>query len=149
MTFKTIIEGFAAAVLVLLLRVWPLLSPRHSAFYHNFLPIQSLVWGIVIDLIVFTLLLAILFKFLEKSAAGPRTVIWAFVLAAVVPVLIEDVAAVRQTSLSPHQFKILFFGSLFLLLGCAAVAARSLPTGGQGIPFRVAAGGVRPGVDVP
>lgn len=45
MNVKTILEGFGAAILLLLLRVWPLLSSRHTAFYHTFLPMHTMVWA--------------------------------------------------------------------------------------------------------
>ena len=67
MNLKTIVQGFGAAMLVLLLRVWPLLSPHHSAFYHSFLPMQSVVWGTLIDVIALSLLLAALFAFLKEE----------------------------------------------------------------------------------
>ena len=79
MNLKTIVQGFGAAILVLLLRVWPLLSPRHSAVYHSFLPMQSVVWGILIDVVVVTLLAALLFAFLEKNETGLRSFLWALV----------------------------------------------------------------------
>jgi len=70
MNSKTILQGFGAAMLVLLLRVWPLLSSRHSAFYHSFLHMQSVVWGNLIDVIVLSLLLATIFVFLQKGEGG-------------------------------------------------------------------------------
>ncbi len=47
MNLKTIAQGFGAAMLLLILRVWPQLSPYHPVLYHSFLPMQSVVWGVL------------------------------------------------------------------------------------------------------
>ena len=53
MNLKNVVQGFGAAILVMILRVWPLLSRYHPVIYHSFLPMRSVVWGILIDLGVF------------------------------------------------------------------------------------------------
>jgi Sulfatase len=121
MTLKTILQGFGAAMLVLLLRVWPLLSSRHSAFYHSFLPMQSVVWGNLIDVTVLSLLLATLFLFLQKGDGGVRTFLWALVFAELVPVVVSDVLAVRQMSFPRLYIELLFWGAFL-----AALALRSM-----------------------
>ncbi len=118
MKLRTIAQGFGVAILLLLLRVWPILSPRHSAVYHSFLPMQSLVWGILIDVVVVTLFAALLFAFLEKGETGLRGFLWAPILAWLAPVLAADVAAAWQTSLSPLYARLLFYG---ILLGALAL----------------------------
>jgi hypothetical protein len=119
MNLKTIVQGFGAAMLVLLLRVWPLLSSHHSAFYHSFLPMRNVVWGNLIDVIVLSLLFATLFVFLQKSKGGVRTFVWALVIAELVPVLVSDVVAVWQMSVPRLWIEVLFWG-VFL----AALALR-------------------------
>src|ERR1700755_1569668 len=81
MNLQTFVQAFGAAIMVLILRVWPHLSSYHPVIYHSFLPMHSVIWGVLLDLGVFTLLAALLFRFLEKSETGPRTVLWAFVAA--------------------------------------------------------------------
>ncbi len=81
MNLKTFVQGFGAAILLLILRVWPHLSSYHPVIYHSFLPMQSVIWGVLLDLGVVTLLAALLFRCLEKSETGLRTVLWAFVAA--------------------------------------------------------------------
>ncbi len=116
MNLKTIAQGFAAAILLLLLRVWPQISPHHAVLYHSFLPMQSMIWGVFIDLIVVALLAALLFSYLERSEAGRRNAVWALVAAVLVPALAADVAAVWQINL-PHIYgELLFYGTLLLAL---------------------------------
>lgn len=81
MNFKTFVQGFGAAITVLILRVWPHLSSYHPVIYHSFLPTRSVIWGVLLDLGAVTLLAALLFRFLEKNETGLRTVLWTFVAA--------------------------------------------------------------------
>ncbi|MGA3226972.1 MAG: sulfatase-like hydrolase/transferase [Acidobacteriaceae bacterium] len=96
MNLKSIVQGFGAAILVLILRVWPHLSSYHPAIYHTFLPMRSVIWGILIDLGIFTLLAALLFHYLEKSETGRRTAVWAFVAAGLVSPLVSALTALRR-----------------------------------------------------
>ena len=93
MNLKTFVQGFGAAIMVLILRVWPQLSNYHPVIYHSFLPMHSVIWGILIDLGVFTLLAALLFRYLERSETGLRTAVWAFVAAELVPGSVTALAA--------------------------------------------------------
>ena len=88
MNLKTIFQGFGAAILVLILRVWPQLSSYHPVIYHSFLPMPSVIWGVLIDLGVVTFLAALLFGYLEKSETGLRTAVWAFVAAELASALV-------------------------------------------------------------
>jgi hypothetical protein len=117
MNSKTIVQAFGAVVLISLLRVWPLLSPHHSLIYHNFLPVQSMIWGIVINLGIFTLVAALLFAYLQKSEVGLRTVIWALVGAVLAPAVASDIVAMRRTSVPQLYLHLLFYG--ILLAGLA------------------------------
>lgn len=105
MNLKTIAQGFGAAILVLILRVWPQLSSYRPVIYHSFLPMQSVVWGVVIDLGVATLLAALLFQYLQKNETGLRTVLWALVAAVLAAALVSAEAAMRRAPipyLSPN-----------------------------------------------
>ena len=114
MNSKTIFQGFGAAILISLLRVWPLLSPRHSLIYHSILPIDSVIWGILIDLGITSLLAALLFGYLEKREAGLRNIVWVLVGAQLVPALAIDVAAVWQKSLTFFLADLLLYGTLLV-----------------------------------
>jgi hypothetical protein len=101
MNLKAIVQGFGAAILILILRVWPQLSSYHPVIYHSFLPMPTVIWGVLIDLGVVSLLAALLFKYLGKSETGWRTVVWAFVAAALASALVTAGAAMRRAPL-PH-----------------------------------------------
>ena len=116
MKLQTIVQGFGVAILLFLLRVWPLVSPRHSAIYNNFLPIDSMVWGVVIDLAALTLLTALLFTFLEKNEAGWCSHIWAIVLAELLPIGLGDLASMGRTAFSVRAGQYCLYGSLLVLV---------------------------------
>jgi Sulfatase len=101
MKLKTILQGFGAAIVLLILRIWPQLSSYHPVIYHSFLPMPSVIWGIVIDLGVVCLLAALLFRYLEKSETGLRTAVWAFVAAELGSALLNAVVALRRSPI-PH-----------------------------------------------
>jgi Sulfatase len=122
MNKKTLVQGFGAAILIMLLRVWPLISPRHSLIYHSFLPVHSVVWGILIDLAAISLLLALLFGFLQKSQTGPRTFIWTIVAATLAPAFVIDLAAAWQKPVPTRWLQFLQYG--LLLAGLAIVLLR-------------------------
>jgi hypothetical protein len=116
MNLKILVQGFGAAILLLLFRVWPQLSPHHQALYHSFLPMQSMVRGVLIDLVVLTLLVALLFWYLQKSETGLRNAVWALVAAVLVPVLFENTALFLQVAL-PHLYSVLLsYGALVAAL---------------------------------
>jgi hypothetical protein len=96
MNVKTIVQGFGAAILVMILRVWPHLSRYHPVIYHSFLPMQSVVWGVLIDLGALTFLAALLFGYLEKNETGLRTVLWAFVAAELASALVNALEGMRR-----------------------------------------------------
>ena len=116
MKLQTIVQGFGVAILLFLLRVWPLVSPRHSAIYNNLLPIDSMVWGVVIDLAALTLLTALLFTFLEKNEAGWCSYIWAIVLAELLPIGLGDLASMGRTAFSVRAGQYCLYGSLLVLV---------------------------------
>jgi hypothetical protein len=124
MNSKTIVQAFGAAILIMLLRLWPLISPRHSLIYHSFLPIHSVVWGILIDLAAISLLLALLFAFLQKTESGPRTIVWTLVAAELAPTFVIDLAAAWQKSVPTHWLEFLQYG--ILLAGLATLWLRSV-----------------------
>jgi hypothetical protein len=118
MNLKSIVQGFGAAILVLVLRVWPHLSSYHPAIYHSFLPMRSVIWGVLIDLGISTLLAALLFHYLEKSETGLRTAVWAFVAAGLVSPLVSALTALRRAPipyLNPNVVSIVILLAALLL----------------------------------
>jgi hypothetical protein len=116
MNFKTLVEGFGAASLLLLFRVWPQLSPHHQVLYHSFLPMQSMVRGVLIDLVVLSLLAALLFWYLQEKETGKRSAVWALVVAVFLPVLLTNAAFLLQFAF-PHVYSVLlFYGALVAAL---------------------------------
>lgn len=138
-------QGFGAAILLMILQIWPQLTSYHAVIYHSFLPMQSVIWGLLIDLGVLSLLGALLFTWLGKKETGWRTAIWAFVAAelasaginalaamhrAPIPYLRPDIAyyvtllgALAFRWLRPSEFRLAVrgMGVLLLLLGCSMV----------------------------
>jgi hypothetical protein len=145
MNLKTFVQGFGAAITVLILRVWPHLSSYHPVIYHSFLPMRSVIWGVLLDLGVVSLLAALLFRYLEKKETGLRTALWAFVAAelasasvtalgvirrAPIPYLNPDyvfvvilLAALVLRWLRPLDYRraVHVFGALIVLAGCSVV----------------------------
>jgi hypothetical protein len=114
MNSKTFFRGYGAAIIILLLPIWPLVSSRHSLVYHSFLPLQTVVWGFLIDLGVVSGLAALLFGYLQKSETGARKGLWVLVGAGLAPALATDVSAVWQKNL-PHLYAELFFYGMLLV----------------------------------
>ena len=134
MNLKNVVQGFGAAILVLILRVWPLLSSYHPVIYHSFLPMCSVIWGILIDLGVFSVLAALLFRYLERSETGLRTAVWAFVAAVLGSSLLTAFAAMRRAPV-PH----LSPNTVFIVTLLAALLLRWL----RPLDYRRAVHGLR------
>jgi hypothetical protein len=93
MTLKTIIQGFGAAMLLMISHLVPLVSPYHSVLYHSILPIRSVVWGTLIDLAVASLLAALLFTYLQKRETGWRTLVWVLIAARLARTIVLNLTA--------------------------------------------------------
>src|ERR1700743_214507 len=114
MKLKLFVEGFGAAILLLLFHVWPQLSHHHQVLYHSFLPMQSVVRGVVIDLLAVTLLASLLFWFLQKNEKGWRNLAWALVAAVLLPLLFSNAAFLLGVAFRPQYARVL---SYVVLLG--------------------------------
>jgi hypothetical protein len=114
MNSKALVRGYGATIMILLLPIWPLLSSRHSLIYHSILPVQSVIWGYLIDLAVVSGLAALLFNYLQKNETGGRNALWVLVGAGLAPALATDVWAVWQKNL-PHLYAELLFYTTLLL----------------------------------
>jgi hypothetical protein len=99
MKLKTIVQGFGVATVVLILRIVPQLSSYHLLVYQSYLPMHSIVFGLLIDIAVVTMLFALLFHYLDKSDTGLRTAIWSVVAAMVGSNLVGVMVAVRRASI--------------------------------------------------
>jgi len=121
MNLKTFVQGFGAAITVLILRVWPHLSSYHPVIYHSFLPMHSVIWGVLLDLGVVTLLAALLFRYLEKKETGLRTALWAFVAAELASASVTALGAIRRAPI-PY----LAPDNVFIVILLAALVLRWL-----------------------
>jgi Sulfatase len=145
MNSKRLVQGFGAAILLMILQIWPQLTSYHAVIYHSFLPMRSVIWGLLIDLGVLSVLAALLFTWLGKNETGWRTVVWAFVAAELVSAAINALAAMHRAPipylrpdiafdvtllgalafrwLRPSEFLLAVrgMGMLLLLLGCSMV----------------------------
>ena len=145
MNLKTIVQGFGAAMLLMISHLAALVSPYHSVLYHSVLPMRSVVWGTLIDLAAGSLLAALLFCYLQKSPTGLRTLVWVLIAArlahaivgTVLPILGWDIPRLTPSTASvitlvgalalwwlrPSAYRAAVRGLLVLLLvaGCTAV----------------------------
>jgi hypothetical protein len=127
MNLKTFLQGFGAAITVLILRVWPHLSSYHPVIYHSFLPTRSVIWGVLLDLAVFTLLAALLFRYLQKNETGLRTALWAFVAAELASASVTALWVLRRAPipyLSPDRVYIVVLLAALILRWLRPVAYR-------------------------
>jgi hypothetical protein len=80
-TAKLLLQGLGAAILLMISHLAALVSPYHAVLYHSILPMRSVVWGTLIDLVVASLLAALLFGYLQKRQTGLLTLVWVFIAA--------------------------------------------------------------------
>src|SRR5271165_2038135 len=88
-TFRTVVQGVGAAILLMISQLAALISPYHALLYHSILPMRSLVWGTLIDLAALSLLAALLVSYLEKKQTGLRALVWVLVAARVAYTIVE------------------------------------------------------------
>jgi Sulfatase len=93
MTLKTIIQGFGAAMLLMISHLVALVSPYHAVLYHSILPMRSVVWGTLIDLVVASILAALLFTYLQKRETGLRTLVWVLIAARLARTIVLNLSA--------------------------------------------------------
>ena len=118
MNLKTIVQGFGAAITVMILRIWPHLSSYHPVIYHSVLPMHRVIWGVLLDLGVATLFAALLFHYLEQNETGLRAVLWAFVAAELASASVTALSVMRRAPipyLSPDKvYIVILLGALAL-----------------------------------
>jgi hypothetical protein len=119
MNVKTVVQGFGVAMLLLIARLAPLISPYHLVLYHSILPMRSVVWGVLIDVAALSLLTTLLISYLKKDDTVLRNLVWVLIAAT----LAHRIAATLTTSLgwnlpalTPFRaFAVTLVGSLALL----------------------------------
>jgi Sulfatase len=119
MNLKTFVQGFGAAMVLMIARLAPLISPYHAVIYHSILPMRSVVWGVLIDLAVLSALMTLVIAYLKKDETALRNLVWAFIAAT----LANRVAATIITTLGwnvpgltpMRTFALVLAGSLALL----------------------------------
>ena len=93
-TFKTILQGVGAAILVMISHLTALISPYHAVLYHSILPMRSVVWGTLIDLAALSLFAALLFSYLQKKQTGLRALAWVLIAAVLARTIVENLAGI-------------------------------------------------------
>jgi Sulfatase len=83
MKVRTILEGCGAGIVFMFPTIWPQLSPVRITLYHSMLPINGVIWAILIDLVMISLLAAFLFAWLETSDPSSQSLLWPFVAGAI------------------------------------------------------------------
>jgi hypothetical protein len=93
MNLKTIVQGFGAAILLMISHLAALASPYHAVLYHSTLPMRSVIWGTLIDLAALSLLAALLFGYLQKRQTSPPALLWVLIAAMLARTIIENIVA--------------------------------------------------------
>ena len=70
------LEGCGAGILFTLAYTWFHISPLHTDLYHRALPLNTVYWGVAIDLAVVCLLFTLIFWLLDKYDGAGRTLWW-------------------------------------------------------------------------
>ncbi len=81
MKARTWLEGAGVGLLLTLRYTWLHLSPLHSDLYHRLLPLNSVYWGVVIDLIFVSLLASLILGLLDSHDPLRRSLWWALLAA--------------------------------------------------------------------
>jgi hypothetical protein len=79
MKAKQILTGCGVGVVVMMPYLWPFLSPYRSAFYHSRYDLSSIIWGLLLDFVVISVLATLFFHYFEKRGNLYRNLIWALV----------------------------------------------------------------------
>jgi hypothetical protein len=93
---KSIIQGFGIASSLLLLRLWQYFSHYHLLVYHSFLPMRTMTLGMLLELVISTLLAALLIGYLDRRPGGWRGAVWALIAAELISIAITDASAMHR-----------------------------------------------------
>ena len=93
MKVKYLLEGCGISILVLLSYIWPQISPNHVAIYFSVLPVTSISWGILIDVVVLAAICALLIALVSREGGDANgRYLWGIAMAVVVCAAVSSVA---------------------------------------------------------
>jgi hypothetical protein len=78
------LQGAGAGIILMLCSLWFHISPLHSDLYHRLLPMNSVYWGVAVDLIAICVLSAIVLWLLDRFDPKQQSFCWAIVAAILV-----------------------------------------------------------------
>lgn len=109
------LQGCGTGITLMLCDLWFHISPFHSDLYHRLLPMNSIYWGVAVDLLVLCVLLAVLCWLFERFDPLQRGACW-LVLGAILFWRLH-VFLVWQGLLSPRPWRPTFTLFFSLCLG--------------------------------
>ena len=89
MKARTILTGCGVGVVVMMPYLWPILSPYRFAFYHSFHSLRPIIWAVLIDFVVVSVLATVFFFYFEKRGNIYRNLIWGLVATRIVALIRE------------------------------------------------------------
>jgi hypothetical protein len=110
MKARTWLEGAGAGLLLTLRYTWLHLSPLHSDLYHRLLPLNSIFWGVAIDLVFVSLLASFILGLLDRYDPSRKSLWWALLagfLASRVYVFLVWLGIVSASLIKPQLLLIL------------------------------------------
>ena len=114
---------------------WPLFSPYHYALYHSLHPLDSIIWGALLDFTVISLLAALFFFYLEKRGGIYRSLIWALVAARLAAALAQIHSTSQRQVLRHVSMEIAFGLTLLVFLALRWVRPRIYKGWPKDLPF--------------
>ena len=106
--------GCGAGVVAVMPYMWPLFSPYHYALYHSLHSLDSIIWAVLLDFIVVSMLAALFFFYLERRRAMDRSVIWALLAARVAAAPLRNTIPTSQKQVMRHLSMEVTFGLALL-----------------------------------
>jgi Sulfatase len=79
MKARTILTGCGVSVVTTMPYIWPLLSPYRLAFYHSLHYLSNIIWAVLLDFVVISVLATLFFYYFEKRGNIYRNLIWVLV----------------------------------------------------------------------
>ena len=93
MKVKYLLEGCGISILVLLSYIWPQISPNHVVIYFSVLPVTSISWGILLDVVVLAAIATLLIALASRGAGDANgRYVWGIAMAVVVCAAVSSVA---------------------------------------------------------
>jgi hypothetical protein len=73
--------GCGAAVVAVMPYMWPFLSPYRYAFYRSSQPLDNILWALLLDFLVVSVVAASFFFYLQRRGTIDRSLVWVLVAA--------------------------------------------------------------------